>query len=251
VRTYLGIGDSHLKSVTAAWEEYQAIHPEKVRYTSISPRDKELAPWFLKENGVHTPNPRWVSAMREAIPGSSATIMLCLASNRNWAWSLTPGPEPFDFIDPEDPRDQGLLGQLIPYDLFMRRARSEYRSIKIVTDVLRGLTDARIVHFIPPPAIRSLQGMFDNRPDMKHLIADHGLSPAPYRLKIWRACARALTEVCVELGIEAIMPPAKALDADGYLAEEYVGDVIHGNIAWGRLHVENLMNRADREMEMT
>jgi len=249
VRTYLGIGDSHLKNVTAAWEEYQAAHPQTVRYTSISPRDKELMPWFLTEKGV--PNPRWVSAIRDAIRGSDVTIILCLASNRNWAWSLTPGPHPFDFVDPEDTGEQKLFGQLIPYDLFMRRARSEYRSIKTVTDVLRGLTDARIVHLIPPPAIRALQGMFDARPDMIHLIARYGLSSAPYRQKIWRACVRALTEVCAELGIEAIPPPAKALDPDGYLAEDYIGDVIHANIAWGRLHVEGFITGAHRTMEMT
>ncbi len=251
MRSYLGIGDSHLKSVTAAWQEYQAARPGEVKYTTISPRDKHLQPWFLKGNGADTPNPRWVSAIREAIVDSNATIMLCLASNRNWAWSLTPGPQPFDFVDPEDAGDEEPVGQLIPYDLFMRRARSEYRSIKMVTDVLRGMTDARIVHFIPPPPIRALQGMFDKRPDMQHLIAEHGLSPAPFRLKVWRACVRALRDVCAELEIEAVMPPEQALDADGYLAEEYVNDVIHGNIAWGRLHVEALLARADREMEMT
>jgi hypothetical protein len=177
--------------------------------------------------------------------------MLCLASNRNWAWSLTPGPCPFDFIDPAHPNEPVLSGQLLPYDLVLAKARSEYRSIRPVVDVVRGLASVRVVHFAPPPPIRELQAMFDLRPDMIHLIADHGLSPAPFRLKVWRACVRALADVCEEIGIELIMPPAGALDADGYLAEGYIGDVIHANIAWGRLHLQALMNRADRQLETT
>ena len=91
--------------------------------------------------------------------------------------------------------------------------------------------------------------MFAVRPDMNHIVSDYGVSPGRYRLKVWRACVRALTEVCDELRIEVIMPPAKALDPDGYLAEGYIGDVIHGNIAWGRLHIESIMDsrQADRK----
>ena len=63
----------------------------------------------------------------------------------------------------------------------------------------------------------------------------------------WRVAE--ICRICDELGIEIVMPPERALDAEGYLAEGYIGDVIHANIAWGRLHVEGLLNRAERAME--
>jgi hypothetical protein len=242
VRFFLGIGDSHLKSLTAAWQEYDTLHPGIVNYTTISPRNKELLPWFLNDGGRDRPNPMWASAIQRAVQGPDALVILCLASNRNWAWSLTPGPDPFDFIDPDNELDSQPVGQLVPYDLFMAKARYEYSSIKIITEYIRNLTDATMVHIAPPPPIGQLAEMFALRPDMNQMVADYGVSSAPYRLRVWRACVRALGDVCDEAGIELIMPPADALDPDGYLAEGYIGDVIHGNVAWGRLHIQQLLN---------
>jgi hypothetical protein len=243
VRFFLGIGDSHLKSLTAAWLEYKILHPGVINYTAISPRNKELLPWYLNEGGVDQPNPTWASAIRQAIQGPDALVILCLASNRNWAWSLTPGPDPFDIVDPDSDFDGDPIGQLIPYDLFLAKARYEYSGIKNVTKTIRDLTDATVVHVAPPPPVRHLAEMFALRPDMSQMVADYGVSPSAHRLRIWRACIRAISDVCNEAGIELVMPPAAALDADGYLAEGYIGDLLHGNIAWGRLHIERLLSR--------
>ena len=137
VRFLLGIGDSHLKSLTAAWQEFEALNPGMIQYTTISARNKDLAPWFLSQNGIDSPNPLWVSAIRCALRGADALVVLCLAGNRDWAWGLTAGPNPFDFIDPDNDIDTEPMGQLIPYDLFMTKARSEYGAIRMVANTVR------------------------------------------------------------------------------------------------------------------
>ena len=79
--------------------------------------------------------------------------------------------------------------------------------------------------------------------------ADYGVDPAPFRLRVWRAAARALQEVCDELRVDCLMPPPDTTDADGYLREDMIGDGFHGNLLWGQHIVAHLVNRAGLKQE--
>lgn len=78
-------------------------------------------------------------------------------------------------------------------------------------------------------------------------IATLGVSSPQLRLKFWQMQNRALADICADLSIETIAPPAAACDADGFLSREfYARDATHANAAYGELVLQQLEDCALR-----
>jgi hypothetical protein len=248
----VGIGHSHLGAISLALREYAQAHPGRIKYTQINFIRAPYAPPFTVADGVSAPNPAWLATMREQTEGGEATVFLCLGGSQHWRWSLTPGPDPFDFVDPL--QDDGVppVGRLIPYELFMRQARAEAQSVRPLIDVVRGVTSARLKQFLSPPPLREIVldglGAESQRVLRERAAAGGGISPAHFRLKVWRAAARAQAEVCAAAGVECMWPPAAGIEPDGFLRADLNADTIHGTIAWGRLQLPRIVaDEAGRE----
>jgi hypothetical protein len=243
---YVGIGHSHLASIASAYEEFEVMEPGQMLLTSVN---FLLPPYFPEvevREGVTVLNPVWVTTMRQELDDPDVIMFLCVSGSEWWRWSLTPGPQPFDFVDPLVEDGLSPIGQLVPYDLFLRKAKLTFDSIRFVTETVRKYTSAPMLQFAPPPPARNIAAAVAAAPNLRHLIEDHGVSPAHFRLKVWRACARAMGEVCAENGVDFLMPPPDALDQDGFLGPDMVHDHIHGNASWGRLQLKRLRARSRR-----
>lgn len=239
----VGIGHSHLHSLTAACREFAAAHPDQISYFPICLLDPPYAPAFTGDSNSD-PNPAWMRDMRTEF-ATGASGVLYIGGSDHFKWGLTPGPHPFDFVDPEHPSDAPLLGGLVPYDLILAESRGRLGYVKRIIEVVQGATGQKLVELPPPPPPFDLESLIrPHHQDLLAIIKDHGVSPAPFRLKIWRVMARALSEVCADAGVECLPVPPGATTPEGYLRPELAGDPVHGNIAWGRLCLSMLLARA-------
>jgi hypothetical protein len=239
---YVGFGHSHTASLAWACEALEVDDPGHILHATVNFLLPPYYPEYSDQDGVRTLNPAWVQTMQEELSDPDAIIFFCVCGSEWWSWSLTPGPRPFDFVDPIADDGAPLIGEAIAYELFLRKAVATFQAIRFVTDTVRHYTQAPIVQLAPPPPGRDIEADVLADPSFGPLVREYGLSPPPFRLKVWRACARAMEIVCHAAGIGFLMPPTEGLDAEGYLLPAFRHDPIHGNAAWGRLQLIQLGN---------
>lgn len=175
--------------------------------------------------------------------GPQDIVLSVIGGNQHAVFSTIQHPQPFTFVEPGEVAPAIPSGtEIIPY-----RALAAYFASGIrgrdgkSLEALRKATTARVIHMAAPPPKR------DNAHIMRHHeirfaqdnIAALGVSAPELRLKFWRLQTCVLAEVCAELGIEIMLPPAQTLDKDGYLAPEfYANDATHANVTFGERLVD-------------
>ena len=131
--------------------------------------------------------------------------------------------------------------------------KRDYRT-RWTMEIVRQVAQGPVMLFTPPPPARNLDTQFaefvaapetrvrqDGTPvqpivlELKPIIDQYGISPANFRLKVWRVHARIMRKLCDETGITFCPPPTQGLDADGFIRPEMVGDLFHANENWGTL----------------
>lgn len=255
----IGIGQSHLISVNHAADDWLEREPDRFEYVPICFVWPQFHPPFTNQNGTSIPNPAWVDVLRRHAGESGTQVLLTVPGAEWWHWSLTPGPTPFDFIDRLVDDDAPLQGSLVPYDLFMRRARDAFRYIPRIIDVVREVSDFPVSLSPPPPPMRRIDIMFAEYaagkaepgqppkrlpPMLRELIPtfdQYGFRPDAFRMKVWRVCMRAVQDICAEHDVTYLPPPPQAVDADGFLLPSMVSDFVHANRAWAKLQLERLL----------
>jgi hypothetical protein len=247
---FVGIGDSHLHAVSAAMLDLAAAHPNAVRYTPICLLDEPYRPSFTDEGGKKVPNPAMVSTLRTILDGGDeVSLFLYLGGSEYYRWSLTGGPSPFDFVDPEQDDGLPMVGEIIPYALYMAFAREKFQFLKVVADFLRTMTHLPLVQIGPPPPVRDMDSMLPRWPDVLKHVGDFGVSPRSFRVKMWNATNRAMAAECAAMDLAYLPCPPDALMPQGCLRDELVGDLMHGNKVWGQLIARRLLARANLVLE--
>jgi len=233
-----------LHAVTRAWREEEAKRPESIRYTAMCLLDPPYNPAFTDEGGARRPNRAWVADLRDILNSADdVSLFLFLGGSEAFRWGLTPGPCPFDFVDPHQDDGLPLNGQIIPYELIMKFSRQMFRFVDEFAKFLRFLTNLKLVQINAPPPVRDLPAMIAAEPEWSQRVGDFGVSPLSFRTKMWRAASRALEDVCTENGIAFMGCPPAASDPRGGLRDDMVGDFVHANVVWGRMIVQRLMDQ--------
>ena len=186
--------------------------------------------------------------------GPRDVVLSAIGGNHHAVFSTVQHPVRFDFVDFTDDSDTERNASVIPYrvlEAFFERAirNGDGKSI----EALRTATRARIVHVIPPPPKADGKFIQDYHESVfaKEGIISQGVSAPRLRLRFWKLQARILKKVCEGFGVEVLMPPAGALDAEGFLAPEYYAkDATHASPSYGELvlqQVEEIF--LDRKLE--
>lgn len=106
----------------------------------------------------------------------------------------------------------------------------------------RGVFD-RILHVEAPPPVFSARYIFETLPaKARELALQAGLPEvsvsdiaAPeHRKRVWLCQSEVVRDLVEGSGAEYLLPPASAIDAQGYLREEFRKDPSHGNASYGR-----------------
>lgn len=176
--------------------------------------------------------------------GRDDLVVSMIGGNQHAVYSTIQHPQHYDFFTPDgDPVEEGV--EIIPYraiyEVFWRGLKSgDARSLEAIRDA----TVARVVHVLSPPP----------KEDNEHIVKNHetsfakdlplrGVSSPALRLKYWKLQTRVLMRICKELGIDVMMPPARAVDEGGFLRPEfYANDATHGNWLYG----ERILREVER-----
>jgi hypothetical protein len=252
VRHVIGIGHSHLDCFTWAWRDFRSAFPEQDSYTPICLDQPPFRPHYTLQDETLVPNPAWIEAMRELITKPDAVVFLCLGGSEWWHWSLTPGPNPYDFVDPLEDDGADPIGKIIPYEMFMDHARAAFSGIRRDVGHIREIAPVPLVQFAPPPPPRDLLLDVEKMINLKDWVLNYGVSPPGFRLKIWRAACRAMEEVCASVDVHFLWPSNDNLDAEGYLnVNAAQGDSFHANDKYGLSQLQRLYARCDNQQEVS
>jgi len=263
----IGIGHSHLICFDDAAADLLKDTPNRFDYVSICFVRREYHPHLVLKDGVHSVNPVWVEALEREAKTRDVSILLAMPGAEWWYWSLTPGPEPFDFIDPTADDGQKVRGQLLSYDLVLGKARTSVQYVRRIIDGIRSVTDAPITLSPPPPPMRDIVAVYNQYLDtigqrgqkhagLRHVlrnlsptIEQYGFSSEWFRLKSWRVAMRAVRELCADAGITYLPPPGDGVDEDGFLRPTMISDLVHANNAWARLQLERVLTTERKPQE--
>lgn len=150
------------------------------------------------------------------------------------ALGLIQHPLRFDFIMPDGiDRVFDDTATLVPFDairsLMAFKIRKHLRLLRYLSEIV----PAKLVQHEPPPPVadgaflREAAATYD--PD----AATYGISAPHLRLKLWQLHNQLFREFCASNNIEYVINPSEVFDGDGFLAEPYWGDYVHGNAQYG------------------
>ena len=144
-----------------------------------------------------------------------------------------PSERAFDFVLPEAPHlplDAGT--ETIPFEGVREVVRRAFkRRMRLIARVA-ALAPGRVIQFGPPPPVsdRWLEPFL-----RKQNVAATTLPNRLLRWKLWRVTVALLEQHARECGARFVDCPPDALDADGFMRDELVRNVTHGNVSFGRL----------------
>lgn len=184
--------------------------------------------------------PDFTDESKQLLTGSSGPIISFISGIRHVRLGLRqmddPLERPFDFVlaeAPHMPLESGT--EIIPFDGVHEVVRRAFkRRFKLMTRVA-GLAPGRLVQFAPPPPVsdRWLEPFLS-----KQNVKATALPNRLLRWKLWRLTVAVFRQHADRCGARFVDCPPEALDADGFMRDELVRNVTHGNVAFGRLLLE-------------
>jgi hypothetical protein len=239
-RRIIVFGDSHVHALQ-----------EAVRHRSAKGRQSHFdIRRLLKEKGGKSIGDTSVDEIVEIVRslGPDDVLVTVVGGNQHAVFSTIQHPQPFDFLAPGDEPD-GLAedAEIIPFRALYEYFASGIRSGDAdFIKALRTATAAKVIHLIAPPP-KGDNSFIEDYHDTRFAeedIASLGVSSPALRMKFWQLQNRVIERLCEELGVETLLPPEAARDADGFLARGcYAKDATHANENYGELVLEQLERR--------
>ena len=144
---------------------------------------------------------------------------------------------PYEFLIPTLPQ-HGMSpdSELIPYDLMLARLRTDLDwQFGFIREV-QACCPAPIFHIEAPPPVRSEALMLKSvYAHFATAMEEFGCPTVSHRFKQWWIWTHTAKEICDTLGVRFITAPPETRDEEGFLAEAYHLDGVHGNDAYGAL----------------
>jgi hypothetical protein len=185
-------------------------------------------------------------------PGFSPDLSMLLRRHKGSLFSLIGGaahgvlgmlvhPRRFDFVLPERP-DLPLdpLAEILPAMAVRGMLESLMTDYLPLMSQLRQLCRGALYHIEPPPPYADAERMHADIPWSLYPGMCPEISPAPFRLKLWRLHTQILGDWCRANGAQLLRCPVQAMDADGYMLEPFYGDGAHANAAYGELVLQQM-----------
>jgi hypothetical protein len=242
-RTIVLFGDSHSYAVQ------RAIEKRKGKNKPVSVAAHRLLKIKNGKQQGDTSLEEFLEKVRTL--GPEDVVLSMIGGNQHAVYSTIQHPRPFDFLEPGGGPTVAEGVELIPYRAlseFFRTgiSKGDWKSL----EALRNATPARVVHIIPPPPKGDNEFIQRYHESLfaREGIASHGVSSPALRMKFWKLQTRVLEELCKELDIEVMMPPAATLDGDGFLDKRFFADdATHGNPMYGELVLREIESRYGSE----
>jgi hypothetical protein len=169
--------------------------------------------------------------------------------NANFIFAPTPL---FDFLSPMFPRLEPVPeSELVPHKLIKAHFADSLVGLHALVERLGKVRGCRTVILGSPPpkkALERLMGMLVEDEYWRALAQRLGvdrdrpkLMPASIRLKLWGVIQELMSELAEQHRVAFLPSPTEAMDAIGFLKEEYwAKDVTHANRGYGTLVEQQL-----------
>ncbi|MGR3792464.1 hypothetical protein [Vannielia sp. SX4] len=250
----LAAGHSHLSALIRA--HYALLHrdelPDEVEAYFMRLNTKANEPNFSSGPREITPNlkKRITFVLKREAPDE---VVLATMGNEYNSIALLQHPEPFDFETPFGPEARLLGADPIPYSAIRRFVEDRARiNVGLFINTFAEVYGGPIKVLPPPPPNPSEAHIRNNPGSFAERVKEHGVSPAPLRLKIWRLYVDILRQLAEDAGprrVEVADLPAEIFDDNGFLAERYWHrDPTHGNATYGHEVYRHLMARHGIEL---
>jgi hypothetical protein len=231
-RRVVVFGDSHVHAIQ------EAVRHRKAKDEQVTVEARRL---LKKKNGKSIGDTSFDDILEIARQLSEDDVLITvIGGNQHAVFSTIQHSQRFDFLIPgDDPEELSKEAEIIPfrtlYGYFASGIRSgDAKSI----EALRRATRARVVQVLAPPP-KGDNGFIKNYHDTRFAeenIASLGVSTPALRMKFWRLQNLIIEQLCDEVGVETLMPPAAGREADGFLARHcYANDATHANADYGEL----------------
>ena len=241
-RRLIGIGHSHLQALQDAYASREtadmAARPVACFVQMLSP---EYSPTLLPDGRL---NPALRARVNAALQEDEAPSLLfdCISGNEYHFIGLVNHPRPFDFVLPSRP-DLPLQrnAEIISAALMRQSLLAQMTPALSMMKALRAALDVPIWHVQSPPPLPSDDHIRRHPTHFAEQIAEHGVAPASFRMKLWLLQSEIYRAQCDELGIGFVPVPEAACNADGFLLEAgWVPDPTHASIWYGTLVMQQI-----------
>lgn len=244
VNYLLCIGHSHIHPLEAAFREPDENDPVIFgRSEFVCLLDSPYAPSIGYPDG-HSPvaNPEWIKMVKGHYDNCNMYIVSAIGGSEYWHRSLCLSPSIFNFLDNILPSSDEPDICIIPYDLALRQAMLDLKDLMIHIELIRALSAGPIIHVLPPPPLEDIVKKIDPaNVQVVELLRNELISPACLRLKFWHLYAKATRDICQRLDVVVVDGSSSVSDEHGYLKDDFVQDMIHGNKAWGRVQRQAIL----------
>ncbi|MHB1058740.1 MAG: hypothetical protein ACYC0F_12765 [Rhodanobacter sp.] len=192
----------------------------------------------------------------DGVPRLSTDIELRLRRHPGPLFSLMGGaahgvlgmlvhPRRFDFVLPAQPDlPLGPAAEILPLRAVQGMLESLMADYLVLMKQLRQCCTGALFHVEPPPPYADAGRMHADIPWPLYPGMCHEISPAPFRLKLWRLHTEILDDWCRANGAELLRCPVETMDPDGFMLDAFYGDGAHANVAYGELVLQQMKGLA-------
>lgn len=185
----------------------------------------------------------------QAAEAHDAVVFMLHGSQHIALGLVNPPGRPFDFTLPDEPAlPLNPAAQWLPVDLVERMltrvVASELRYAATLYQTFNGHRRLRIES--PPPLPSAF--VAQNPHSFADKIQEQGISPEPFRYKLWRLYSRIVREHALQHGVQFVGVPPATQDEHGMLAQPFWrNDPSHANGQYGNLVAQQIRALASQQ----
>jgi hypothetical protein len=183
--------------------------------------------------------------LAERVRRGRAPIFSLIGGSAHTVLAMVEHPRPFDFILPSDPNipfDE--TRELVPAHAVRAKIAELAAPYFAILPALLAVAPGPVLQIEPPPPLADEGRIAPFVPWVLFPGQPHRVAPKWLRYKTWRLHSELIREACTTLGIGYIAAPRAAMDAEGFLRDEYDQDGAHANGAYGALVLDLLKQAA-------
>jgi hypothetical protein len=232
----LAMGNSQIVPYVAGHRLAQAAGVVGCDVHGLELRGERYDPYVQSTPDGIVFHPAVVSDVLAAIRKLQPTnLVVAILGSFHWIAGVINEPRPFDFLVPVLPQHRmSPQAELIPYDLMLRRIRSDLDWQFNLVRLAQGFCELPIFVIEAPPPVESADLMLRSvNGDFRQRMEQFGCPTTAFRYKIWWIWTHVAKCYCAELGVHFIEGPPETRDANGFLNEQYYLDGVHGTNEYG------------------
>lgn len=201
----------------------------------------------IKSNDGYVINQEVARFINQTIPSDSNVVIATMfGGNAHNALTLLEVPGGIDVFLPDQPDLPIAEGaEVLPYGLLKEVIKSQCEFYLNDLRGVRSATSGRVFHVMSPPPIEddAFVAQVVTRDPYFAQLGHTKITPALVRYKMWVVHCSIYADLCKELGVEIIMPPAESVVDGMWLSPDCLGsDPTHGNLIYG----ERLLKEIER-----